>query len=61
MNRDREVVWRADIEGLRDAHRLENGNILILAKERIVKLDPEGRELFSKDGITGMDYGSVVR
>ena len=54
----REIVWRIDRENLRDAFRLENGNTLVLAGDRVMELDPDGRELWSK---AGMSYGTVRR
>ena len=54
----RKIVWRIDRENLRDAFRLENGNTLVLAGDRVMELDPDGRELWSK---AGMSYGTVRR
>ena len=52
------IVWRIDKESLRDAYRLKNGNTLILAKDRVLEVDPNGKELWSK---AGMNYGTVRR
>lgn len=56
--KDDQIVWRIDRENLRDAYRIPDGNTLILAGDKVMELDIEGKELWSKGG---MSYGTVRR
>ncbi|MGF1583553.1 MAG: HEAT repeat domain-containing protein [Gemmataceae bacterium] len=58
VNRDKEIVWQCKLAGLRSAWRTEDGNTLLMNGTQLIEVNPEGKKVKVKDG---MSSGHVRR
>ncbi|MFP4139244.1 MAG: PQQ-binding-like beta-propeller repeat protein [Phycisphaerae bacterium] len=56
MNRDKKVVWSHNANSAVDAFRLPSGNTLITENSVAYEITPEGKKLWSRDGLS---YGTL--
>jgi len=55
----RAIVWGLQVDGVRHANRIDNGNLLIITGKGFMEVEPDGTEVWSKEIRTTSEASAV--